>query len=73
MGRVHSIQQLEVCAPSHPGEWILIGRTDYCELLKNTDTGFEAEQYVVQSDPNIPLIKTYEIYDYRRKQLDNLV
>lgn len=59
MGKVHSIEQLEVASPSYPGEWILVGRTDYCDLVQNADTGFIAEQYVVPADTRISLTRTY--------------
>ena len=59
MGKVHSIEQLEVSAPSYPGEWAFAGRTNYCELVRNADTGFVAEQYIVPADPRVPIMKTY--------------
>ena len=32
-----------------------------------------AEEYIVPKDPNASLLRTFEIYDYRRKQNRNLV
>lgn len=73
MGKVHSIEQLAVSTPSYPGEWIPEGRTNYCQLLKNRDTGYVAEEYIVPADERIPLMRTFEIYDHRRQQTDYLV
>jgi hypothetical protein len=73
MGKVHSIEQLEVAVPSHPGEWTVVGRTNYCELVKNNETGFLAEQYIIPANPRVPVMRSYEIYDFRRRQTDNLV
>lgn len=59
MGKVHSIEQLEVSSPSYPGEWIPNGRTDYCQLVRNRDTGTIAEEYIVPADPRIPIMRTF--------------
>ena len=59
MGKVHSIEQLQVSTPSYPGEWILNGRTDYCQLVRNIDTGAIAEEYIVPADTRIPLMRTF--------------
>ena len=41
--------------------------------MRNRDTGFIAEEYIVPADPRIPLMRTFEIYDHRRQQNDYLV
>ena len=73
MGKVQSVQQLQVFSPTYLGEWVTIARNNYCDVVKNADTGLVAEQYIVPADTRISLSRTLEIYEYRRKQNENLV
>ena len=39
--------------PALVGEWIPAGKTDYCDLVRNTRTGILAEQYHIPIETRI--------------------
>lgn len=65
MGNITSISNLEVAQPLGP-EWVKESRESYCAVLRNIETGQQAEQYVVNISESIPA--EFERYDYRLHQ-----
>lgn len=49
MGSATSISSLEVAQPLGP-EWVKEARESYCVVLRNVETGQQAEQYVVSTN-----------------------
>jgi hypothetical protein len=70
MGSATSIANLEVAQPLG-AEWVKESRESYCAVLRNIETGQQAEQYVVAFNGSIPA--EFERYDYRLQQNENLV
>ena len=53
MGSATSISNLEVAQPLG-AEWVRESRESYCAVLRNIETGQQAEQYVVAWNGSIP-------------------
>lgn len=70
---MRSISALPVVQPSKPGDWNKEGTTGYCDVVRNTRTGIEAEQYFLQRDGRISLADDLNRYEYRRTQTKSLV
>lgn len=65
-----SIANLEVSRPLG-SEWVREARESYCAVLRNIETGQQAEQYVITIGQAIAA--EFERYDYRKRQNENLV
>jgi hypothetical protein len=66
-------QNFPVVKQSRKGEWILVGSTGYCEVVRHVETGQEADMYLITRDGRIPLAEDYRRYEFRRTNDHNLV
>ena len=70
MGTSSSIANFEVSQPLG-SEWVKESRESYCAVLRNIESGEQAEQYVVASNGSI--FNEFERYEYRLQQNVHLV
>lgn len=56
------VQQFPVVRQSRKGEWTLVGSTGYCEIVRNAETGQEADMYLITRDGRISLNEDYRRY-----------
>lgn len=64
--------QQKPTAQSLAGQWQKVGTTGYCDLMRYSATGLEAEQYVVPVE-GVPLAEYVRRYELRRTDIPYVV
>lgn len=62
MGNNNAYKEKKVTIPAMVGEWVSAGKTDYCDLVKNSRTGVIAEQYHIPIETRLSAQENEEIY-----------
>lgn len=51
MGNAKSFEQFQVAIPSSREEWLTETRLSYCHLVRNRNTKYLLEEYIIPTDP----------------------